>query len=114
VHLICLRPALEGLIVPSKFYGILAAGRSSIFIGDPEGEVAQALARFHSGLTVALGDGQQLAQIVLELARNPARCRALGQNARRAFELEFDKRLAMERWLKLLRPSGPNSAPSVL
>ena len=34
VHLVSLRPELEGLIVPSKFYGIAAAGRPAIFIGD--------------------------------------------------------------------------------
>ena len=30
VHLMSLDPALEGLIVPSKFYGIAAAGRPKI------------------------------------------------------------------------------------
>ena len=33
VHLVSLNPNLEGLIVPSKFYGIAAAGRPTIFIG---------------------------------------------------------------------------------
>src|SRR5262249_20173242 len=43
VHLVCLRTDMEGLVVPSKFYGVLAAGRPCLFIGDPEGEVALAL-----------------------------------------------------------------------
>src|SRR5690606_33607100 len=34
VQLISLRPELEGLIVPSKFYAIAAAGRASLFGGD--------------------------------------------------------------------------------
>ena len=33
VHLVSLKPALEGLIVPSKFYSSIAAGRAVIFIG---------------------------------------------------------------------------------
>src|SRR5262245_3258216 len=40
VHIVSLRPALEGLVVPSKFYGIAAAGRPTIFIGDKDGEIA--------------------------------------------------------------------------
>ena len=40
VHLVSLDPALEGLIVPSKFYGIAAAGRPTIFIGAEHGEIA--------------------------------------------------------------------------
>ena len=42
VHLISLLPAMESLIVPSKCYGILAAGRPVLFIGDPEGEIGLA------------------------------------------------------------------------
>jgi len=37
VHLVSLQAALEGLVVPSKFYGIAAAGRPTIFVGDPSG-----------------------------------------------------------------------------
>jgi len=37
-HLISLRPELESFILPSKFYGVAAAGRPMIFIGDPGGE----------------------------------------------------------------------------
>ena len=33
VHLVSLKPALEGLIVPSKFYSAIAAARPVIFIG---------------------------------------------------------------------------------
>ena len=39
VHFVSLLPALEGLIVPSKVYGILAAGRPAVFVGDPAGDV---------------------------------------------------------------------------
>jgi hypothetical protein len=41
--LVSLDPALEGLIVPSKFYGIAAAGRPTIFIGAENGEIARLL-----------------------------------------------------------------------
>jgi colanic acid biosynthesis glycosyl transferase WcaI len=36
VHLVSLKPELEGLIVPSKFYSVLAAGRPVLFVGDPK------------------------------------------------------------------------------
>src|SRR5262249_12969003 len=38
VHLVILKPALEGLCMPSKLYAIPAARRPAIFIGDPQGE----------------------------------------------------------------------------
>jgi len=43
VHLVSLLPALEGYVVPSKLYGILAAGRPLIFIGDGKGDVGRVI-----------------------------------------------------------------------
>ncbi len=40
VHLITMRERLAGLVVPSKFYGVLASGRPAIFIGPADSEVA--------------------------------------------------------------------------
>ena len=48
-HLVVLRPDLEGLIVPSKTYGCLAAGRPVIFMGDPQGEIGRMLAGVRCG-----------------------------------------------------------------
>jgi colanic acid biosynthesis glycosyl transferase WcaI len=41
VHWLSLDPELEGLIVPSKFYGIAAAGRPIVMIGDQQGEIGR-------------------------------------------------------------------------
>ena len=39
VHLVVLDKSMEGMIVPSKFYGACAAGKPVIFIGDSKGEI---------------------------------------------------------------------------
>jgi glycosyltransferase involved in cell wall biosynthesis len=102
VHLVSLRPELEGLILPSKFYGICAAGRPTVFVGGGDGEVARLIRRHQCGRTVPVGDGAGLARVVLELAADPAMCRSLGRRARQAFDAEFDKLIAIARWDKLL------------
>jgi glycosyltransferase involved in cell wall biosynthesis len=102
VHLVCLRPELEGLIVPSKFYGIAAAGRPAIFIGAGNGEIAQLIARYGCGCTVEEGDGAGLVRTLLDLVANQSLCRDMGKRARRAFDVEFDKRVAVSRWQALL------------
>jgi hypothetical protein len=58
VHLVSLNPKLEGLIVPSKFYGIAAAGRPTIFISAEDGEIGRMLKENDCGFTVAPGDGE--------------------------------------------------------
>ena len=113
VHLVSLRPVLEGLIVPSKIYGVAAAGRPAIFIGDSDGEVARILARHYCGLTVPMNEFAALADAILDLARQPDRCRRLGRNARAVFEASFDLPKAVEAWEGLLGEvcaAGANAA----
>lgn len=102
VHLVSLRRELEGLIVPSKFYGIAASGRPTIFIGDPAGEIAKLIARHSCGISVSAGDGAGLARVIACLARDPAACQAMGQRARAAFVAEFDKSIAVTKWQTLI------------
>ena len=103
VHIVTLRPAFdEGLVVPSKSYGIFAAGRPTIFIGAPDGEVAGLLRKFDCGLTVPEGDPAALAEAIRTLAADPERCGAMGRNARAAFEANFTLPHAVARWRNLL------------
>lgn len=103
VHLVCLRSDMEGLIVPSKFYGVLAAGRACIFIGDPEGEIAVQLRRLRCGGTVNSYDAAELAKQLKELADHPDALAALGARARAAFEQKFDRPVAVQKWAQLLK-----------
>lgn len=98
VHLVTLLPDFEGLVVPSKFYALAAAGRAVIFVGAADGEIARLVAASGCGVTVAPGDGAGLAKAILELRDAPDRRRAMEERARRAFEAEWDKPIALARW----------------
>lgn len=102
VHIVSLIPDLEGLIVPSKIYGIAAAGRPAVFLGDPDGEIPRMLAEHGIGMTVPPGDGERLAQVLTDLAADPERCRAMGGRARAVFEDRYDKPRAVAAWRELL------------
>lgn len=102
VHIVSLRPELEGFVVPSKFYGVAAAGRPIIFIGDDGGEIAQLIRRHRCGYIVTPGDETTLADTIADLAANRCHCREMGERARQAFLKEFDMPMAMEQWENLL------------
>ncbi len=102
VHLVSLKPELEGLIVPSKFYGITAVGRPTIFIGDKDGEIARLLQAHACGVTVEPGDAKGLSDAVLALARDQRRRVELGARARAACERHFGKLEAVAKWEGLL------------
>jgi len=102
VHLISLRPELEGLIVPSKFYGIAAAGKPTIYIGDQAGEIPELLRREGCGFVVPVGDKQRLAACIEELYTNVSLKSQMGQKARTLFECYYDQTVAMAQWERLI------------
>ena len=102
VHLVTLRPQLEGLIVPSKLYGILAAGRPVVFIGDPAGELAQLIGERRIGFSVACGDGAELCRALRSLRDDPAERERMGARARALFEERYTLAGALVRWRSLL------------
>lgn len=65
IHLAAMRPEMNGLLVPCKFYGGLAVGRPTIFVGSEESEIGQVLAEYNAGITVSDNDAQKLADAIL-------------------------------------------------
>ena len=104
VHIITLKPEMEGLVFPSKLYGVLAAGRPAIFIGSKNGEIAQILGENHCGLAVEQGDTEGLVDALLSLASQPALCREMGNRARMLFEERYSRSIALEKWCRILDP----------
>jgi colanic acid biosynthesis glycosyl transferase WcaI len=102
LHLVSLNPKLEGLVVPSKFYGIAAAGRPTLFIGAPDGEIARLIDEARCGFTVSSGDGEAVVDRILQLAETPELCAELGARARTAFEQHWTKDRAIEQWQQVL------------
>jgi glycosyltransferase involved in cell wall biosynthesis len=102
VHWLALQPQLEGLIVPSKFYGIAAAGKPIIFLGDANGELAKLIDDFNMGFVISLGDYQALVDRFHLLASNITLCEQIGTNNRKVFDRKFDNHLAFNSWRKVL------------
>lgn len=110
LHLLSLRPELEGLIVPSKFYGIAAAQRPMIFIGDKAGELARLIAAHHCGFSVLQGQGAELASHILALSDDEKTCERFGLAARELLDTRFSRARAHQQWHDLLMELGHNKA----
>jgi len=103
VHLVVLRPELEGLIVPSKFYGIIATGKPSLFIGDPQGEIATTLSQNGVGLSIQMGDSGALARQILELKGSAEKVERMGHIARVLFDHRFTSQQAFQKWSDVIK-----------
>ncbi len=98
VHLASLLPPLEGLIMPSKLYAVMAAGRPLIFIGDGDGEIARVLREAECGITVAIDGGAELVAAIRLLKDQPQLRSLMGARARESFLARFARTRALERW----------------
>ena len=99
--LVSLKPGIEGYIVPSKLYGILAAGRPFVAATAPSCEAAQIAREHDCGVAAAPDDPDDLAARIAWLHDNPDAARRMGANARRA-ALRFDRRVAVQSYYDLL------------
>jgi glycosyltransferase involved in cell wall biosynthesis len=106
VHWVSLKPPVEGLIVPSKFYGIAAAGRPIIAIGAWDGELAHLVRQNDCGFIVAPGDAAALGDVLRRLSTDAEGRAAMGRRARKMLETHFTRRLALTRWEHLLETVG--------
>jgi colanic acid biosynthesis glycosyl transferase WcaI len=100
LHYVGLKRGLAGFIVPSKVYGILAAGKPFIAATEADAEPARIVMELQCGLVVEPDDARALADAILRIRREP-----LGQMGRRgrvAFEERFDRPVATDAYRRLL------------
>lgn len=102
IHLVSLLPQLEGLIVPSKIYGITAAGRPVIFVGAPDGEIARMIDTHRFGINIARGEGGKMANAIQHLRENRDMMESMGHTGREYFEQQLDMPCAIRKWQELL------------
>ncbi len=116
VFLVSLKEGLAGFIVPSKLYGILAAGRPFVAAVEEDSEVAAIVREYDCGLLVRVGDPEDLAEKITRLYSDPELARRLGENARRA-ALHFDRPGQISAYCDLFRgliSAVPAARPSAL
>lgn len=109
VHFVSLLPALEGLIVPSKVYGILAAGRPAVFVGDPAGDLARMVTSEGCGIAVAVGDCTRLAAELTALRDSPQRVASMGLKARELALSRYTSEHAVANWVGFLQVVAPSA-----
>jgi glycosyltransferase involved in cell wall biosynthesis len=102
VHLITLRPEMTGLMVPSKFYGIAAAGKPMVFIGAEHCEIAKIIRETGCGDCIEPEDVDVLTGVILHLQQNPAVLADMGKRARQIFDERYSSARAFTHWEQLL------------
>jgi len=84
VHIVTVRRGLEGVVVPSKLYAILAAGRPLLVVAARESDAARIVVESGCGLAADPDDPPAVAAAIRELQSDPARLAHMGRRAREA------------------------------
>jgi glycosyltransferase involved in cell wall biosynthesis len=102
VHWLSHKPEFEGLLFPSKFYGIAAVGRPIIAITSRQSELASLVSEHQCGLAIEQGDGTSLALELKRLQAAPEICLAMGAHARAMLTDRFTRVQAINAWAQVL------------
>jgi glycosyltransferase involved in cell wall biosynthesis len=110
LHFISLRTGFEGLVVPSKVYGALAAGRPILYQGGHQSEIARLVEEEDVGTVVSPGDVDALQRAVLAYRNSPMLCARQGKRARSLAEGYYSYTQACFRYARAL---DVNIAPNL-
>jgi glycosyltransferase involved in cell wall biosynthesis len=84
LHIVTIRRGLEGVVVQSKLYSTLAAGRPVLAVAAPESDAARIVSESACGIAADPDDPAAVAGAIRQLRNDPARLAEMGRRAREA------------------------------
>jgi glycosyltransferase involved in cell wall biosynthesis len=103
VGLVCLLKGQEGLSVPSKTFGLMAANIPIIAVMPGKSEIALIIKEENCGLVTKPGDVMTLVEAIYSLYRNPQKLKSMSENARKAIDLKYNLNLAAQKYYDIIR-----------
>jgi glycosyltransferase involved in cell wall biosynthesis len=113
IGLVTQRDSCCGSVVPSKIYGLLAAGRPILFIGPRGATPARIIQQFACGWQIDCGDVDGLTDLLQHLAANREEVEAAAKRARQTLVDHYDLPLGVARIVDILG-AGPTQKTSLL
>ncbi|HSI96771.1 MAG TPA: glycosyltransferase family 4 protein [Gaiellaceae bacterium] len=114
LHVVGLAKGLAGYVVPSRLYGILAAGRPVVVTAEGESETARIVREAGCGIVIPPGRPELLARTIRSAADGEYDLDEMGRRGRAYVEAEADRVVATERYRALVREllAGPKESVS--
>jgi len=110
VHIISVRRGLEGVVVPSKLYSVLAAGRPVLAVAPEESDVVRIVREARCGLAADPDDPAAAAAALRTLRDNPRELTDMGQRARDAAK-KYVRVNELKRFVGVIEEAANRSIP---
>ena len=104
-HIITVKRGLEGVVVPSKMYGILAAGKPIVAVTARETDVAVIGARRGFSVWADADDPSHVAYEVRQLFRNREMLSKMGEAAKAAAP-DYDRVKELQKFVKIIQEAA--------
>jgi glycosyltransferase involved in cell wall biosynthesis len=111
VHVVTIRRGLGGIVVPSKMYSILAAGRPILVVAPEDTDVARIVRYEDCGVVADPDNPEDVAAAIQRLKSDPGRLEAMGQRARKASQ-KYAKENELEKFVGVLEEAAAHSRVS--
>ena len=98
IHIVSLRPEWTGTVVPSKFFGALAAGRPILFYGSPDSAIARWIEEFQVGWVLHAGRSAQIASTIVDRMEDPEAVFAMREHCFRVYQEQFSRAVVTAAW----------------
>ena len=105
LHVVTVKRGLEGVVVPSKVYNILAAGRPLLAVATNQTEVTRFADRDGCGVSADPDDPQSVANAVRAVLRAPDRLVVMSRNARELAR-SYDKVTQFRTFVETIEEAG--------
>ena len=100
--LVSIAPGLEGVVAPSKVYGIMAAGKAIAAVCEPHSYLRQLISNANCGAAFNNDRSEQLAQFILSMANNPKLTAGMGNAGRKYLLQHFTPQLIAQQYCDVL------------
>jgi putative colanic acid biosynthesis glycosyltransferase WcaI len=100
-HLITVKRGLEGVVVPSKMYGVLAAGKPIVAVAPRECDVVSLGEAQGFSVAADPDDPAAFAQLVRQLSKNPAKLETMSKSALAAAP-HYDRDSELHKLMKII------------
>jgi glycosyltransferase involved in cell wall biosynthesis len=103
LHFVGLAQGLAGFVVPSRLYGIMAAGRPVVVAAEEDSETAQVVERIGCGIVIPPSRPELLAEVIRDAYDGRYDLAAMGARGRKYVAHDADTRVALGRYRDVLR-----------
>lgn len=104
IHLLSLRNGWEGLVVPSKFFGSLAAGRPLIYAGCHNSAIRHWIEQFNIGYVLDSSSTSKVADTLVELTKDSTKLQEIQLKTFQTWQEHFSREKVLDSFnIELLR-----------